>query len=292
MEEPQIEPGKIEKFKVILEGGKFDTNVKFKNKAKVSGVPVIITTNEEIWRFAPAAAAPFASRIYRWDFKNPISFKIPGPFHPKMWYNLGNDYDLWKCVDIESSTDEEGEPIFGTSVNKRVFVASSEPCTPEKKRTRLVEDTLDISMIEFDIPSVAVPTPAQLHHAMEDFDDLIQIPLPPDPTIEEGDWELGVRFIRACNKCQKRVALQGEEDYMLHRCMKDEWLTWEDLNFAAENGEIENLRVDGKKWMVLDSGATKWKSVKTTIEEIERINVQANITDFDEDSIMPLFYLL
>lgn len=63
--EPQIEASRVDKFKIILEGGAFDTNVKFKTKSRVEGVPCIVTTNQEIYRYAPEAQRPFEERIYR-----------------------------------------------------------------------------------------------------------------------------------------------------------------------------------------------------------------------------------
>lgn len=111
-DEPQIEPGKIEKFKVILEGGRFDTSVKFEAKGHVSGVPIIVTTNDEMWRYAPGSASAFEARIYRYDFKNEIqSFVIPGAFHPKMWFRLIQHFDIRRQVEEDGqSSDEEFNP--------------------------------------------------------------------------------------------------------------------------------------------------------------------------------------
>jgi len=97
--------------KVLFESGSFDTDVKLKQKATVSGVPVIVTTNTEIWRFALEAAAPIEERIYRWHFPRTINFKIPGPIHPKVWLEIVQAYNFEQEMKEESSSGEEGYGI-------------------------------------------------------------------------------------------------------------------------------------------------------------------------------------
>lgn len=107
LNEPQIESGKVDKFKIILEGGAFDTNVKFKSKSRVEGVPCIVTTNHEIYRYAPEAAEPFEERLYRWKFTTKLSgCDITGGLHPKMWLKIIKYYDLNKEV-FKDDSDEE-----------------------------------------------------------------------------------------------------------------------------------------------------------------------------------------
>lgn len=109
LEEPQIEAGKIDKFKVILGGESFDTNVKFKVKGKVDRVPVIISTNYPITRFAREAEHAFEERWYKWLFKHGHlgkNIKISGPLHPKMWLALIKHYGLTLDTDIESDGSE------------------------------------------------------------------------------------------------------------------------------------------------------------------------------------------
>lgn len=105
--EPQIEEGKVDKFKIILEGGAFDTNVKFKSKSRVEGVPVIVTTNKEIYRYALDAESAFNERWYRHDFKHMISgVDISGGLHPKIWLRLITHMGLHKELADESSESE------------------------------------------------------------------------------------------------------------------------------------------------------------------------------------------
>lgn len=96
IEEPQIEAGKVDKFKVIMGGEEFDTSVKYKVKGKVSSVPVIISSNNEIYLYAPSARPAFEERWYRWDFNVNISdkVKITGCLHPKVWLELIKYYGL------------------------------------------------------------------------------------------------------------------------------------------------------------------------------------------------------
>lgn len=106
LEEPQIEAGKIDKFKVILGGEAFDTNVKFKVKGKVDRVPVLISTNYPITRFAREAENAFEERWYKWIFRYGNvgkHIKITGPLHPKMWLTLIEHYGL--TIDQDSDSD-------------------------------------------------------------------------------------------------------------------------------------------------------------------------------------------
>lgn len=114
LNEPQIEAGKVDKFKIILEGGAFDTNVKFKSKSRVEGVPVIVTTNHEIWRYAPEAAEPFEERLYRWTFTKKLSgIDISGGLHPKVWLKLIESYQLSRELFKEESEEEFDISQFG-----------------------------------------------------------------------------------------------------------------------------------------------------------------------------------
>lgn len=116
--EPQIEAGKIDKFKVILEGGAFDTNVKFKSKARVEGVPVIVTTNLEIWRYAQEATAPFQERIYRHEFKKMLpNIGITNGLHPKLWLSLIRYYKLDKSMFVEAEDDQFDISTFAGTVS-------------------------------------------------------------------------------------------------------------------------------------------------------------------------------
>lgn len=112
--EPQIEAGKVDFWKIVLEGGAMDVNVKFKSKHRVEGVPCIVTTNNEIWRYALEAQEPFEERIYRWDFKQKISgMDINGNLHPKMWLDLIEYYQLDKPEDDDSSDSDFDISEFG-----------------------------------------------------------------------------------------------------------------------------------------------------------------------------------
>lgn len=115
IEEPQIESGKVDKFKVIFEGGSFDTNVKFKVKGRVKGVPVIVSSNNEVYRFAPEAKEAFDERWYRWDFKQSVGdVGITGCAHPKMWLKLIKHYGLdLTTIDDDSSDSEVDFDEFG-----------------------------------------------------------------------------------------------------------------------------------------------------------------------------------
>ena len=118
--EPQIEAGKVDKFKIILEGGAFDTNVKFKSKSRVEGVPVIVTTNQEIYRYALEAEPAFRERWYRHTFKQTLPhIDISGGLHPKMWLELIKHCQLNKKAEQEESDSEcDLEAELGTFTEK------------------------------------------------------------------------------------------------------------------------------------------------------------------------------
>lgn len=110
-EEPQIEPGCVERFKVVFEGGAFDAEVKYKQKGRVECVPVIITTNQKPWRFG-VDERPFISRIHDYQFRNSISEKVAvkGEIHPKAWLKLIETYGLSPSLFTESCSDDETNP--------------------------------------------------------------------------------------------------------------------------------------------------------------------------------------
>lgn len=136
--EPQIESGKVDKFKIILEGGAFDTNVKFKSKSRVEGVPVIVTTNQEIYRYALEAEPAFRERWYRHDFKHKLpNIGITGELHPKMWLTLIKHMGLnKKPVSEESDSETDLEELLGP--------AAVQNLVPEMKYT---EDKIPIFQI-------------------------------------------------------------------------------------------------------------------------------------------------
>lgn len=103
--EPAIAGKQVELAKLILEGNPFSAEVKYKQKEEVVKLPVIVTTNRDIWVYAYHAETAIRARIcdYYFTVKAPPRTK---PLHPKVWLKLAEYYGLPKC---EMSRNTENE---------------------------------------------------------------------------------------------------------------------------------------------------------------------------------------
>lgn len=113
--EPQIEAGKVDKMKVIMGGEDFDTSVKFKVKGRVDAVPILIDSNNEIWRYAPQEKEALEERCYKWWFNNNINDKvaISGAIHPKAWLKLIEYYGITRSDVVSDDESDFDLSTFG-----------------------------------------------------------------------------------------------------------------------------------------------------------------------------------
>lgn len=88
LEEPNVDPSKIDMLKMILGGEPCDVNQKYKYSGKLERTPVVVTTNQDMWCYAPQAMGPIRERIYEYNFSPIPDFKVNGALHPKIYHGL------------------------------------------------------------------------------------------------------------------------------------------------------------------------------------------------------------
>lgn len=89
-EEPIINQECAQKVKLIMEGAKTSVDVKFKAPTQISNIPLIITTNHDLWHWVPEEKTAIEERCEFFEFNNKTKFTGDSPCPLDTKYN---DYD-------------------------------------------------------------------------------------------------------------------------------------------------------------------------------------------------------
>lgn len=100
--EPSIADRRIELMKNILEGQRISINVKHKSNVSLPRTPVVICSNEPLWRFCPYERTTIENRLKTYTFKTfPLLLDCKKKLHPMLWCQLLNgstlnlDKEIW-----------------------------------------------------------------------------------------------------------------------------------------------------------------------------------------------------
>lgn len=92
-EEPMVDPVHIDDLKTILGGQTLDVQIKYKSAGQVDRIPVICTTNHDLWRFNPGDQSAIKARSYYYVWKTlPETINVTGALHPKVFEGLIKHY--------------------------------------------------------------------------------------------------------------------------------------------------------------------------------------------------------
>lgn len=88
-EEPVLDPCTINPMKIIMEGGPLGVNVKYSNKVNLRRLPLIITTNHDLWLLSKKDKVPIQARMKHYLFNNcPELINYCKPLNPNLWKHL------------------------------------------------------------------------------------------------------------------------------------------------------------------------------------------------------------
>lgn len=86
MEEPMLEPCSIEQAKLVLEGAPTQVNIKMKGPSILAGTPVIITSNNPLWKWCDSAKEALKARMYHHKVKTYTKEAgLQGKLNPGWW---------------------------------------------------------------------------------------------------------------------------------------------------------------------------------------------------------------
>lgn len=127
-EEPLCSQELAEKAKQVLEGMECMVPVKFKKPIKLPRVPIIITTNHDIWRFCNSEEDAFRNRMYifRWEFEVKDTNYTPRTSN-----------DRCQCCYCQASC---GRQTTTSSTSPSRMQISNEPISTGEQPTRSIQD--------------------------------------------------------------------------------------------------------------------------------------------------------
>jgi energy-coupling factor transporter ATP-binding protein EcfA2 len=134
IEEPTITQEYIEKLKLIMEGAPTEVNQKCRSATTLRRTPLIFTTNNPLWQYAPAQSTAVKCRGFHFDLKpNPQLRYMTGEFNPACIFILAKlnqvpeqYYDQiiqWMCANYKQ--DQLFEEDFEIELNN--LLQSQEP---------------------------------------------------------------------------------------------------------------------------------------------------------------------
>lgn len=92
-EEPCVDPAHIDELKTILGGQTLDVQQKYIDAGGVMRVPVICTTNHDLWRYSLNDREPILGRCFYYQWHTlPKDIVIGGSLHPKVFKGLNELY--------------------------------------------------------------------------------------------------------------------------------------------------------------------------------------------------------
>lgn len=114
LNEPNIDPGKIQDLKQLFEGDPIAIDVKHKPKFKLGRIPCIVATNVDIWWVAPHEKSAIMQRIVRTEWKPQPWLKQlrghPTPHCLKEFEEKYKDWSFWINVQLpENFSDNKFE---------------------------------------------------------------------------------------------------------------------------------------------------------------------------------------
>lgn len=143
--EPAISGKQIEQIKNIFEGNKFYVGVKYKDNEAVVRLPVVCTTNKDIWVYCEAAAPAIRARCFRYEFTVEAPSRTK-KLHPLIWLTLA-EQNGWLNNIREDSEDIQGISAadFATIPTSSTFSQDSTEKSQslQRRRKRVLTDFLD-----------------------------------------------------------------------------------------------------------------------------------------------------
>nr|QTE03882.1 MAG: nonstructural protein [Turdus hortulorum parvoviridae sp.] len=95
MEEPMLTPETVEQAKLVLEGAPTMVNVKCKAPQLLQPTPVLITSNNDLWKFASGAREALEARMYHYKVKPYPALKdVHKGLNPEIWKALYLEYNM------------------------------------------------------------------------------------------------------------------------------------------------------------------------------------------------------
>jgi hypothetical protein len=93
-EEPRIGPSQVEHFKLIMEGAETTVKVKMTDDCPISRIPLFITTNLDLWHYAPQARDTLMARCYSYKVTrcDACDAQLKAKINSAMWFVLLRDW--------------------------------------------------------------------------------------------------------------------------------------------------------------------------------------------------------
>nr|QTZ83199.1 MAG: nonstructural protein [Tarsiger cyanurus parvoviridae sp.] len=158
-EEPMFEPATAEQAKQVLEGAPTQIQVKMKPPAILQPTPVLITSNNPLWKWCESARDAFKARMFHYKIKPwPLKKNQKLLINPAFWKQSYNEWYEGKMVEktdeaiaLVAASEECSTPITpreipSTSAPKRKQPKRS--LATKKKKLEYIDDEATVSGVD------------------------------------------------------------------------------------------------------------------------------------------------